>query len=614
MRVLFLESDPLWVHGLPNGFRDAGHDVKVSGPLTEGNIAELIAEFCPDLIVTMGWTAEHSPHKLQWLRRHVRGAGVPHVYWATEDPGYTHRFSLPYLQLVQPDFVFTICPRTLNAYKSLGIKAAYLDFGYQPDIHTPVASDDRYTHAVVVVARAYPRLCAEFPDTYRCAVSLQTLIRPLLAEQIRVDFYGKYWDAVGPCLGQEIPGEWLHGHLPYTETNKAYSSAEIVIGLQNGPTEVTQRTYEVLGSGGLLLTNDTPGVRRLFTPGRDLVTSAAPADTVRLVRYYLAHPAAARQIRAQGRQAVSAHTYRQRAEYMLGVLAEEGIFAGHGSQYDLEAIENAIARALLVDGGYVVRAGDTLWGTSRKLDIPVEAIKRLNGLKSDTVYIGQILKIGRPAVTTEGESMADGQQGSGQGLQMRRAAPAEAPLVQGLLHRAYAANAAAGFNFTAAKVDLEQVREMISSEETYLLMADGAACGTITLRSDGKPVWFGVSPELQGRGYGARLLAFAEERARQKGWESLVGYTPMSHPWLPAFYQRHGYRPVGTVHEVGKNYDWVLMAKALCADCLVVGAGDTLWGLSRKFGVPVEEIKRRNGLMADTIYVGQILRLGGHGG
>lgn len=30
MRVLFLESHPMWIHGLPNGFRDAGHKVKVS--------------------------------------------------------------------------------------------------------------------------------------------------------------------------------------------------------------------------------------------------------------------------------------------------------------------------------------------------------------------------------------------------------------------------------------------------------------------------------------------------------------------------------------------------------------------------------------------------------
>ena len=34
MRILFLESDPMWIYGLPYGFCDVGHSVMVSGPLT----------------------------------------------------------------------------------------------------------------------------------------------------------------------------------------------------------------------------------------------------------------------------------------------------------------------------------------------------------------------------------------------------------------------------------------------------------------------------------------------------------------------------------------------------------------------------------------------------
>lgn len=48
------------------------------------------------------------------------------------------------------------------------------------------------------------------------------------------------------------------------------------------------------------------------------------------------------------------------------------------------------------DTGYVeytVRAGDTLWELSRRYGTTVDAIKRLNGLTSDILYIGQVLKI-----------------------------------------------------------------------------------------------------------------------------------------------------------------------------------------------------------------------------
>ena len=42
---------------------------------------------------------------------------------------------------------------------------------------------------------------------------------------------------------------------------------------------------------------------------------------------------------------------------------------------------------------YTVRAGDTLWLLSRRYNTTVDAIKQLNGLSSDMLSIGQVLKI-----------------------------------------------------------------------------------------------------------------------------------------------------------------------------------------------------------------------------
>ena len=42
---------------------------------------------------------------------------------------------------------------------------------------------------------------------------------------------------------------------------------------------------------------------------------------------------------------------------------------------------------------YTVRPGDTLWLLSRRYDTTVEAIKSLNGLTSDMLNIGQVLRI-----------------------------------------------------------------------------------------------------------------------------------------------------------------------------------------------------------------------------
>lgn len=42
--------------------------------------------------------------------------------------------------------------------------------------------------------------------------------------------------------------------------------------------------------------------------------------------------------------------------------------------------------------------------------------------------------------------------------------------------------------------------------------------------------------------------------------------TPETHPWLPAFYGRLGYRPTGTVQWEGKRYRSVWLEKRLGLD------------------------------------------------
>ena len=128
-------------------------------------------------------------------------------------------------------------------------------------------------------------------------------------------------------IGRKIPDEWIHGYLPYTEANKVYSSADIVLGVQNHLTQVTQRTYEVLGSGGILLTNDTPEIRRLFQPG-DLIVSSSAKETIDLVKYYLNNPKECMKIKEAGMNKVKKYSYEQRAKYIIKTIIEAGLISG----------------------------------------------------------------------------------------------------------------------------------------------------------------------------------------------------------------------------------------------------------------------------------------------
>ncbi|MDF2683133.1 MAG: LysM peptidoglycan-binding protein [Brevibacillus sp.] len=408
MRVLFLESHPMWIHGLPNGFRDAGHQVMVSGPLTEDNIPRMIAEFRPALIIMMGWGPEHTFQRQNWIQKYVHATDIPLIYWATEDPTFAVTFSLPLIRMIMPHFVFTISPSWVKHYNSLGIKAAHMDFGHHSSVHHPVERQARYRSTISVVANAYPHVFEKYPDHYRLT-SLHTLIRPLLQEKIRINFFGRDWDKMRPYLGVDIPREWQYGYLPYTDANKVYSSSDIVIGLQNYQTQVTQRTYEILGSGGFLFTQDTPEIRRLFTPGQDLVVSSSPEETLRLIRHYLDHPEECEPFREQGKHAVKNASYRHRAEYMISVLQEHGILQGdrrvEQADGDLVTIPKETNKKY---EEHRVKHGDTLWEISKKYGVTIEQIKKWNRLTSDMIYVDECLKV-REKTT---EDHADGQKGS----------------------------------------------------------------------------------------------------------------------------------------------------------------------------------------------------------
>lgn len=324
MKILFLESHPMLVNGLPNGFREAGCEVRISGPLTEENIPMIIEEFHPDLLFMLGWSSEATIPNAKCAHFYSEAAKIPLIYWATEDPTHTKSFSVPMIRALKPDFIFTICRGRVMYYQYLGFKSAHMDFGYYHGVHYKAVPEEKYKCDIAVVANAYPDVLKVYPHHYRI-ISLKNLIVPLLSEGFRIDFWGKKWKEMAPFIGSDIPPDWIHNYLDYTLANRVYSSASIVLGLQNQLHQVCQRTYEIMGSGGILLTSATPEINRLFKSGRDLLTSDSPEQTLDLVKHYLNAPEERETISKQAQIAVEPHSYLNRAKEALRALEKQNI-------------------------------------------------------------------------------------------------------------------------------------------------------------------------------------------------------------------------------------------------------------------------------------------------
>lgn len=89
--------------------------------------------------------------------------------------------------------------------------------------------------------------------------------------------------------------------------------------------DINYRTFETLGVGTMLLTNNTQGLDSLFDVGRDLVVYDNTADCISKTEYYLAHDHERCEIAERGHRIASMkHGYDTRAEQLIRVIETKG--------------------------------------------------------------------------------------------------------------------------------------------------------------------------------------------------------------------------------------------------------------------------------------------------
>jgi ribosomal protein S18 acetylase RimI-like enzyme len=150
-------------------------------------------------------------------------------------------------------------------------------------------------------------------------------------------------------------------------------------------------------------------------------------------------------------------------------------------------------------------------------------------------------------------------------IRVRAAREGDADAIVSIVNEAYLVEA---FFVAGDRTHVAEVRELARAGQCYVAEDNGRVVGCIEVATKDGRGYFGmlaVSPAIQGRGLGRRLITFAEDTARAAGCAVMDIKVVNVRGDLVRFYQSLGYRITGTepyVHRpVLQPCHFVMMAK-----------------------------------------------------
>jgi N-acetylglutamate synthase-like GNAT family acetyltransferase len=147
-------------------------------------------------------------------------------------------------------------------------------------------------------------------------------------------------------------------------------------------------------------------------------------------------------------------------------------------------------------------------------------------------------------------------------VQVRRAGPSDVAVIERIVHEA--------FDIYVARIGRQPApmgadyHAAVATSRVWVIEADGEVAGVVVNEVHNDHLLLdtvAVAPGAQGHGYGALLLARAEDDARELGLSEVRLLTNQAMTENQTFYPRHGYIETARGREDG--YDRVFYAKKI---------------------------------------------------